>query len=232
MPLLAIGGTCTHFALSDGTSRKAEAYTQLQYRRFLTAVENIRNEGLDPGLRHCCASAASLTHADMQLDMVRPGIILYGYYADEVDREYLASAGTPLDLTPVMTFESEVSAIRHFTKGMSVGYGRTWIAAEDTDIAVIPVGYGDGLLRRWGSCGLQLAIGGKPYPVRGRICMDQCMVELGPDSPVRRWDKAVIFGSPADGAAQDADAIARATGTISYEITSCITRRVPRIYIE
>lgn len=229
---LAIGGTCTHFALSDGTSREAESYTQLQYRRFLTAVENIRNEGLDPGLRHCCASAASLTHADMQLDMVRPGIILYGYYADEVDREYLASAGTPLDLTPVMTFESEVSAIRHFTKGMSVGYGRTWIAAEDTDIAVIPVGYGDGLLRRWGSCGLQLAIGGKPYPVRGRICMDQCMVELGPDSPVRRWDKAVIFGSPADGAAQDADAIARATGTISYEITSCITRRVPRIYIE
>lgn len=229
---LAIGGTCTHFALSDGTSREAESYTQLQYRRFLTAVENIRNEGLDPGLRHCCASAASLTHADMQLDMVRPGIILYGYYADEVDREYLASAGTPLDLTPVMTFESEVSAIRHFTKGMSVGYGRTWIAAEDTDIAVIPVGYGDGLLRRWGSCGLQLAIGGKPYPVRGRICMDQCMVELGPDSPVRRWDKAVIFGSPADGAAQDADAIARTTGTISYEITSCITRRVPRIYIE
>ena len=229
---LTIGGTCTHFALSDGISREAEEYTQLQYKRFLEAIENIRKEGLDPGLRHCCASAASLTHRDMQLDMVRPGIILYGYYADEVDREYLNKAGIPLDLRPVMTFETEVSAIRHFSKGMSVGYGRTWIAHEDTDIAVLPVGYGDGLLRRWGQCGLQVAIGAKSYPVRGRVCMDQCMVDLGKNSPVRRWDKAVIFGSPADGAVQDADGIARATGTISYEITSCITRRVPRLYVE
>lgn len=229
---LTIGGTCTHFALSDGTSQEAQEYTLLQYKNFLKAIDNIRNEGLDPGLRHCCASAASLTHAEMQLDMVRPGIILYGYYADEVDREYLYKLGTPLDLRPVMTLETEVSAIRHFSKGMSVGYGRTWIAEEDTDIAVLPVGYGDGLLRHWAACGLAVAINGKTYPIRGRVCMDQCMVDLGSGSPVRRWDKAVIFGCKADGAAQDANDIARLTGTISYEITSCITKRVPRTYTE
>ena len=229
---LTIGGTCTHFAMSDACSEEAAAYTQEQYKNFLIAIENIREEGLEPGLRHCCASAATLVHADMQLDMVRPGIILYGYYADEVDRDYLNSLGTPLDLRPVMTLETEVSAIRHFSKGMSVGYGRTWIAGQDTDIAVLPVGYGDGLLRRWAACGLSVAIGGKSYPVRGRVCMDQCMVELGLDAPVRRWDKAVIFGCPGDGAMQDAGDIARATGTISYEITSCLTRRVPRVYVE
>ena len=229
---LTIGGTCTHFALSDGTSQEAQEYTQLQYTNFLKAIDNIRNEGLEPGLRHCCASAASLTHAEMQLDMVRPGIILYGYYADEVDREYLHKSGTPLDLRPVMTLETEVSAIRRFSRGMSVGYGRTWIAEKDTDIAVLPVGYGDGLLRRWASSGLEVAIGGKTYPIRGRVCMDQCMADLGLGSPVHRWDKAVIFGCKADGAAQDADDIARATGTISYEITSCITRRVPREFVE
>lgn len=229
---LTIGGTCTHFALADGTSKEAQEYTQLQYTNFLKAIDNIQSEGLNPGIRHCCASAAALTHAEMQLDMVRPGIILYGYYADEVDREYLYKLGTPLDLRPVMTLETEVSAIRHFSRGMSVGYGRTWIAEEDTDIAVLPIGYGDGLLRQWAASGLEVAIGGKTYPIRGRVCMDQCMADLGPHSPVKRWDKAVIFGCTADGAAQDADDIARATGTISYEITSCITRRVPRIYVE
>ncbi|MBQ9537690.1 MAG: alanine racemase [Treponema sp.] len=229
---LSIGGTCTHFAMSDVVSQEAKEYTNLQYKRFLEAVDNIKKEGLNPGLRHCCASAASLVHPEMQLDMVRPGIILYGYYADDVDRDYLEKQGRALDLKPVMTLETEVSAIRHFSKGMSVSYGRTWIASENTDIAVLPIGYGDGLLRRWASQGLEVSIGGKRYPVRGRVCMDQCMIELGTNSPVRRWDRAVIFGSQEDGACQDADSIARATGTISYEITSCITRRVPRIYVE
>ena len=229
---LTLGGTCTHFATSDSISDEGKAYAQLQYKNFLTAIENIRKEGLNPGMCHCSASAATLTSPDMHLDMVRPGIILYGYYADEVDRNYLTKIGTPLDLRPVMTLETEVSAIRHFTKGMSVGYGRTWIAEEDTDIAVLPIGYGDGLLRRWASCGLSVAIGGKTYPVRGRVCMDQCMVDLGRNSPVRRWDKAIIFGCRKDGAAQDAEDIARSTGTISYEISSCITSRVPRLYVE
>ncbi len=229
---LHIAGTCTHFALSDAISAEAQEYTKTQYKRFCKAVENIQKEGLDAGIRHCCASAACLTQADMQLDMVRPGIILYGYYADEIDASYLTKRGKPLELRPVMTLETEVSAIRDFSKGMSIGYGRTWIAQEDTKIAVLPVGYGDGLLRRWAASGLKVWIGGKSYPVRGRVCMDQCMVELGADSKVKRWDKALIFGWSGDGAGQDADAIARATGTISYEITSCIGKRVPRLYTE
>ncbi len=228
---LKVDGICTHFAVSDGASSEDDKYTKLQYERFMQAVDSVKQKGIDPGIRHCCASAACLTRKDMQLDMVRPGIIAYGYYADEIDRDYLCKAGTPLDLKEVMTLECEVSAVRKFKKGMSVGYGRTWTAPEDTEIAVLTIGYGDGLLRAYGKAGLTVAINGRPYPVRGRICMDQCMVELGNGSGVQRGDKAVIFGLKEDGALQNADDIARKAGTISYEVATCITKRVPRVFI-
>lgn len=227
---LHLGGVCTHFATSDGISDKDKQYTDEQFKRFCLAIDNIRKEGIEPGLRHCCASAATLVDSAMHMDMVRPGIIVYGYYADDVNKDYLKTIGTPLELKEVMTLESEVCAIRQFKKGMSVSYGRTWTAEQDTEIAVLPVGYGDGLLRRFAQSGFMVAINGKNYPIVGRICMDQCMVNLGLNSGVKRWDKAVLFGSEQDGALQNADDIARATGTISYEITSCITKRVPRLF--
>ena len=131
-----------------------------------------------------------------------------------------------------MTLETQVCAIRPFRKGQSIGYGRTWTAAEDTDIAVLPIGYGDGFLRRFAQGGIQVAIRGKAYPVRGRICMDQCMVDIGKNSGIQRWDRAVIFGVPEDGALQSADDVARLSGTISYEITSCLSPRVERVFVD
>ena len=131
-----------------------------------------------------------------------------------------------------MTVETSVCAIRPFAQGKSVGYGCTWTAQEDTDIAVLPVGYEDGWFRRFSKEGIKVSINGKGYPVRGRICMDQCMIELGKDHKVKRWDKAVLFGCKEDGALQTADDIARITGTIPYEITCGISKRVPRIYVD
>lgn len=230
--VLTLGGTGTHFALSDGTSKAAVKYTRNQYEEFKTAIKSIRKAGIEPGICHCSNSAATLNNPEYHMDMVRPGIICYGYYADEVSKEFLESRKIKIDLKPVMTVETSVCAIRPFAQGKSVGYGCTWTAQEDTDIAVLPVGYEDGWFRRFSKEGIKVSINGKGYPVRGRICMDQCMIGLGKDHKVKRWDKAVLFGCKEDGALQTADDIARITGTIPYEITCGISKRVPRIYVD
>lgn len=226
---LELKGMITHFAVSDGISQENKAFTAKQFDSFMSAIENVRNAGIDPGIRTCAASAAGIAMSEYQLDMIRPGIILYGYYADEVTKEYLESSGIKLNLKPVMQFETEVAAIRHFKPGQTVSYGRTWKTDKETDIAVLPVGYADGLLRR-NSPGLKVSINGKAYPVVGRICMDQCMVDIGKDNPdVKRWDKAIIFGPKDKGSVFDADDIAKMTGTISYEVMTSVSSRVKRI---
>jgi alanine racemase len=162
--------------------------------------------------------------------MVRPGILLYGYKSAEEndappDHLQKLSGLKPLKVEPVMELRSVVVLIKKVKKGESVSYGRTWTAAQDTNIAIIPAGYGDGLPRtasgKW-----QAVIGGKTYPLAGRISMDQCGVDLGPQTKVERWEEAVIFG----GQAPDAAALAETVGTIPYEITCNINKRVPRVY--
>lgn len=228
---LNLTGMITHFAVSDSISEENIEYTKHQFENFKKAIENVKKQGIDPGICTCSASAAGIAIPEYQMDMIRPGIILYGYYADEVTKEYLKSKGITLNLKPVMQFETKVVSIRHFTPGRSVSYGRTWVCKKETDIAVLPVGYADGLLRR-NSPGLKVSINGKPYPVIGRICMDQCMVDIGLNNPdVKRWDTAVIFGPKDKGAYFDADDIARMTGTISYEVMTSLSKRVKRIIL-
>lgn len=228
---LKLGGMSTHFATADGTSVKDMEYAEAQYKAFTGAVEAVRKEGIDPGTVHCANSAACIAHPDWQLDMVRPGIIVYGYYADQITKEYLAERGISLDLKPVMALVSGISVIRPFEKGKSVSYGSTWTSESPTDIAVLPAGYADGLLRRYADT-LKVTVNGKLYPVRGRICMDQCMIDLGKDNPdVKRWDRAVIFGPEESGALLDAESLAK-DRTISYEVLTSITKRVERVYID
>ncbi|MFA6856361.1 MAG: alanine racemase [Treponema sp.] len=226
---LSLGGVCTHCSSADGINDEDRIYTKMQFDTFVSAVNTIKAAGIEPGICHCAASAVLLDHPEMQLDMVRSGIITYGYYAGQINREYFVAKGTTCELEPVMSLESEIVAIRPFRAGKSVSYGRTWVADRDTDIAVLPIGYADGLLRHF-SPGLTVAINGKSYSVVGRICMDQCMVDIGKNNPdVHRWDKAVFFGPKNSGALQDAEDIARRTGTIAYEIMTGITKRVPRV---
>ncbi len=227
---LTLGGMSTHFASADGTDAKSRSYARLQFERFTKAVESVKSAGIDPGIRHCSASAALIDMKEWQLDMVRPGIIAYGYYPDQITRAYLEQKETPMDLKPVMALVTGVSAIRPFEQGESVSYGMTWTSEGETDIAVLPIGYADGFLRRFNRN--EVTINGKLYPIRGRICMDQCMVDIGKNNPdVKRWDKVVIFGPEESGALCDAEAFAQSAGTISYEVLTSITKRVARKYI-
>ncbi len=232
--VLKLGGICTHFAVADSVLPENVEYTKKQFALFLEAVENVKKEGIDPGIRHCSNSALTLTHPEMHLDMCRPGIIAYGYYPGETDRKYFEGRGEKVFLKPVMELVTKVVAIRDFEKEKSVSYGRLWKSEKKTKIGVLPVGYADGLFRRFneGNHRLFVAINGKNYPVCGRICMDQCMIDLGENTDVKRYDEAVIFGPEESGALQSAQQIADATGTITYEITCGISKRVPRVFVE
>ena len=147
-------------------------------------------------------------------------------------KEYLHNQGIDINLKPVMQLETAVVSIREIKKGTSISYGRTWIADKDTNIAVLPIGYADGLLRR-NSPNMKVTINGKEYPICGRICMDQCMIDIGLNNKdVKRWDKVIIFGPKQQEALQDAADIAKMTNTIPYEIiTSVSAKRVQKYFI-
>ena len=228
---LELKGMCTHFCVSDSVESKNVEFTEYQYKLFCDAVENVKKEGINPGICHCGSSAVLINNPKMHFDMVRPGIITYGYYPDQITKQYLESKNAAFDLKPVLALETQVVAIRHFPKGKSISYGRTWVCPEDTDIAVLPMGYADGLLRRY-SPGLKVTINGKEYPVRGRICMDQCMVDIGKNNKdVKLWDKVIVFGPKEYGAACTADDLAKIGNTISYEVITSLSKRVPRVIV-
>ena len=228
---LCLGGMCTHFASADGTSARDRSYAKKQRDAFVAAVESVKASGIKPGIVHASASAALMDKPEWQFDMVRPGIILYGYYPDKITQKYLSAKKTPLLVKPVMALVTGISALRPFKKGMSVSYGSTWTAAKDTTIGVLPIGYADGLLRRQAGT-LKVSVGKKLYPVRGRICMDQCMVDLGSAKGIKRFDRAVIFGPKESGALLTADDLAASAGTISYEILTCVGKRVERVLVK
>jgi alanine racemase len=228
---LFLEGCATHFAFSDGISDHAQDYTGVQFDRFREAIQNIKDAGVNPGICHCANSASTLNNPEMHLDMVRPGIIVYGFGAGEVDEKFLSEKGYSLSLKPVMTMESRICAIRKIKKGETVSYGCTWKAEKDTFLGVVPAGYADGIFRRFSECGVKVFSGGKSYGICGRICMDQLMIDLGTDCTASRWDTVVFFGENSDGKSQTASDIAELTGTIPYEITCGISRRVERIFI-
>lgn len=218
---LYLEGVCTHLACADSLLQDDIDFTKKQVEKFNFSIKTIKEEGINPGILHCSSSGAIFLHKEAHFDMVRPGIAIYGYSS--------CAKELGINLKPVMEFSSQIVAIKQFKKGESVSYDRTWIASEDCDIGVIPAGYADGLVRRL-SPGLEVLINGKMFPIVGRICMDQCMVLLGKNYDVKRWDKVIFFG-PEKNCKTAAD-LASQIGTISYEILCGINKRVPRIYID
>jgi alanine racemase len=209
--------------VSDSTAEEDRAFTALQLDRFRTALDGIRALGIDPGIVHAANTGAVTFHKDGWFDMVRPGILLYGYAPPDGE-------GKPsMPVKPLMELESRIVFIKKVKKGESVSYGRIWTAPEDTFVGTIPAGYADGIPRllsgKW-----ELYVGspgqGSLRPLVGRVCMDQCMVDLGPSPAASRWDRVVIFGGPAP----DAAALASRVGTIPYEICCNVNKRVPRVY--
>ena len=218
---LKLAGTATHFAVSDSAKPEDQAFTSHQWETFHLAVKSIRDAGIDPGLIHAANTGAVTFHNDAWFDMIRPGILLYGYAPENKE-------GKPaLAVKPLMELKSALVFIKTIKKGQSLSYGRTWTAAEDTLIGTIPLGYGDGLSRLL-SNNWQVLAGKELRPLAGRICMDQCMVDLGKNSTARRWDPVTIFGGPAP----HAGIMAARLNTIPYEITCNINKRVPRVYID
>ena len=221
---LRLQGVATHFAVADSDTAQDKAFTQLQLDIFTAAVETIKKTGISIPLVHAANSGAVQHLPEARFDMVRPGLLAYGYLPIQEDSDSFGA----LHVKPVMELITQVVLIKQIRAGTCVSYGRDWTAQEDTYIATLPIGYADGL-RRVLSPGLKVRIGNEFFPVVGKICMDQCMINLGAHPWVQRWDEVRIFGpNPKDNTAQT---LADIAGTIPYEITCGIHKRVPRVFI-
>lgn len=216
MPMLEIEGIFSHFATSDEAN---EDYTRLQFKRFMSVCDELAERGLTIPIKHICNSAGIMMYPEYHLDMVRPGVILYGMYpSDEVDK-------TKLDLKYVMSLKSIITYVKEIEPGRGVSYGKEYIADGVARIATVPIGYADGYSRLLAS-NAKIAVGEKLFPIAGRICMDQCMIDVSCVNNIKRGDEALIFGN----GAVTADDIAAWLGTINYEVTCMLGHRVPRVY--
>lgn len=208
----------SHFASADSEDL---SFQRLQLERFLEATSYYDRHGMQKPLLQIANSAAICRIPDSHLDMVRPGIMLYGYHPSPH-----SAAGVAL--RPALSFRAKVMYFKVILAGSSVGYGRTWTAPEDCRAVTIPVGYGDGYPRRLSNKG-EVLIRGKRYRTVGNICMDQTVVCLG-DGEAYNGDEVVLIGSQGRETIT-ADDLAKVLGTISYEVLTSISARVPRIYI-
>ena len=213
-----VEGIFSHFARAD---QEDLSHTRLQLERFEEVVDFYRQRSAPTPMRHIANSAAILRLPEASLDMVRPGILVFGVKPAEGLR-------CDLDVGPAMTWKSRVVYFKVVKAGHPVGYGGTWAPDEMTRVVTVPVGYGDGYLRSM-SGQAQVLIRGKRFPVVGTVCMDQVMVDIGRDSA---WngDDVVLLGGQGD-ASVSVEELARWAGTIPYEVLTNINTRVPRLYV-
>ena len=211
-------GIFTHFACAD--EENGEAFTRVQYDLFIGLVHEVEQLGVKFEIRHCCNSAATVIYPEMQLDMVRPGIILYGLAPSEF-------IGRSIKLRPVMKMKTVVSMVKEIPAGTPVSYGRTFTSEHNMKIATVPVGYADGLPRAL-SGKAKMLINGREVPVVGRICMDQCMLDVTGIEDIHEGMTVTVFGSENN----TVDNIAENANVINYEIICGINKRVPRVYLE
>ncbi len=221
LPNLDIEGIFTHFAVADEND---DEYTNLQFERFSNICLRLKENGLDIPIKHCCNSAALIRFPHMHMDMVRPGIILYG-----LKPSVFVDCGR-LHLKPVMEFKARITNIKEVETDVSVSYGRKYRTKnEKTKIATIPVGYADGYSRVL-SQKAEAIIGGKKCNLVGNICMDQCMFDVTDVNNIDVGDDVILFGK-SDNVMLPVENLADKMGTINYEILCIIGKRIPRIYL-
>ena len=217
---LHLQGVFTHFAASE--SPLEDDFTARQITQFDEALDGIEQAiGRGIELKHAANSGAVERHPEAWYDMVRPGILAYGYPQ---------SLEHPIPVEPILSLISHVSFVKKVRAGETVSYGRTWVAPRDTRVATIPIGYGDGYCRAL-SNQAEVLIQSRRYPQIGTVCMDQIMVDLGsPDSPIAVGEEVTLIGR--DGSETiGADQLAMLSGTISYEVLCGLADRVSRVYI-
>ncbi len=222
LPNIIVEGLFTHFASAD---EKDRSYTQMQFEKFMSICSELGRVGVHIPIKHACNSAGIIEYPEMHLDMVRPGIILYGIYpSEDVNRSKIA-------LKPAMTLKANVILVKDVEKDTCISYGRIFKTERESRIATIPIGYADGYTRLLSNKG-QVLVNGQKAPVVGRICMDQCMVDVTDISGnVGVGDEVVLFGRQG-GQEISVGEIASLVGTISYEMLCIIGKRIPRVYIQ
>lgn len=219
MKSLFISGIYTHCSCSD---EKDSTYTDLQIKRFKDVLAGLDEIKIHIPLRHMANSAAILQYPGGYFTMVRPGLSLYGLYpSGEVSRS--------IGIKPVMSFKSRVVHIKDMIKGDVVGYGRTYTIERPTRVATLPFGYDDGYNRLFSNAG-EVIIRGMKAPIIGRICMDQCFVDVTNIKNISVGDEVVLYGSQGQETIS-VESVAKQLNTIPYEVTCRISSRVPRIYI-
>ncbi|MCC9739930.1 alanine racemase [Streptomyces sp. MNU89] len=218
--VLKVTGVWSHFACADEPGHPSIAAQLESFRAALAAAERA---GLRPEVRHMANSPATLTLPEAHFDLVRPGISVYGISPSP-------EVGQPGDfgLRPAMTLSARLANVKRVPGGHGVSYGHHYVTAGETTLALVPVGYADGIPRHASGTGPVL-VGGKWRTVAGRVAMDQFVVDLGGDT-AEAGDEAVLFG-PGDAGEPTAQDWAQAAGTIAYEIVTRIGARVPRVYV-
>lgn len=221
LPNLEIEGIFTHFAKSDEADK---SFTRLQFDRFMRMVESIQEKGLNIPLKHVSNSAAIIDLPEYNLDIVRPGIILYGYYpSDDVKKERI-------DLRPAMTLRTIVSNIKTLPVDTGISYNHVYRTPAEARIATVPIGYADGYPRTLTGKG-QVYIAGKRVTINPRICMDQMMFDVTGLRDVNVGDEVIYFGY-GNKDWPSVDEVAKTFGTINYEIVCMMGRRLPRVYLK
>lgn len=222
LPGLIIEGIFTHFASAD---EKDRSYTLMQFERFMSICSELNRIGVYIPIKHAANSAGTIEYPETHLNMVRPGIALYGLYpSKEVDK-------SKIDLKPAMTLKANVIHVNDVECGTCISYGRIFTTKRESRIATIPIGYADGFTRLLNEKAMVL-IKGEKVPVVGKICMDQCMADITDiKGDVMVGDEVVIFGSQG-GNEISIDEVAAKIGTINYEVVCIIGKRIPRVYIQ
>ena len=227
--LIEVIGIWSHFARADepGHSLNTE-----QRQRFVAALAEAKKLGINPKIAHLSNSAATINDADSHFDLVRLGIAMYGLSPDAKTM----GSSQELNLIPAMSLRARIHLVKDVPAGSQVGYGGTAITKSDTKLAVIAMGYADGIPRN-ASSDAGVLIGNKMSPIIGRVSMDQFVVDLGSESQARAGDWAYLIGSPkrdsyTSANCYTADSWAAACGTINYEIVTRISPRVARVYLD
>lgn len=216
-PYLILEGIYTHFPSADTD----EEFTRKQINRFNTLTGNLSSKGINIPIRHAANSAGILNFPDSFLDMVRPGIMIYGYYpSPRVEKS--------IEVIPSLAWKTKVLHVKRAAKGTPVSYGRTYFTGKSCKIITLGIGYGDGYSRYLSNKG-EVILAGRKYPVAGRVCMDEVMVEVSENTPVKIGDEVMLIGK--EGKAEiKVEEVAEKIGTIPHEVVSTIGKRVKRIY--
>ncbi|MBO4779862.1 MAG: alanine racemase, partial [Selenomonadaceae bacterium] len=214
LPNVELEGLFSHFADADSPDR---TFTNHQIEVFKSTADKIRSTGINIKICHLAESAAILDIPEAHFDMVRAGIISYGLYPS-------ADVRRTIELKPAMKLVTKIVYLKKISAGVSIGYGREFIAERDSLIATLPLGYADGYIRAYKN--FHVDIRGQLAPIAGRVCMDQTMIDVTDIDGVKIGDEVVLFGSDLI----SVDDAARHLNTINYEITCLVSARVPRVF--